>query len=174
MTSVPSVRVGPGLTALTRTPFGPNSAAHALVSRVSAALLEPYRAMPATPKWATMVSTLMTEPWPRVAMAGASSPALLTRMSTWPPPSSAARRGQRPHRGGVGQVRGDEVGLPAVRADLRDHRVTAGSIPAADQDVRAAAGQHQGGGPADAAGRAGYQGGRPGQVGGCHLVPFPR
>jgi YHS domain-containing protein len=33
--SVPSVRVGPGLTALTRTPLGPNSAAQALVSRVS-------------------------------------------------------------------------------------------------------------------------------------------
>jgi hypothetical protein len=32
---VPSVRVGPGLTALTRTPLGPNSADHALVSRVS-------------------------------------------------------------------------------------------------------------------------------------------
>ena len=30
--------------------------------------------MPATPKWATMVSTLMTEPLPRAAMAGASSP----------------------------------------------------------------------------------------------------
>ena len=34
--------------------------------------------MPATPKWATMVSTLTIEPWPRAAMAGASSP---TRMN---------------------------------------------------------------------------------------------
>src|SRR5258708_27533711 len=72
--SVPSVRVGPGLTALTRTPLGPNSAAHALVSRVSAALLDPYRAMPETPNWATMVSTLTIAPLPRAAMAGASSP----------------------------------------------------------------------------------------------------
>ena len=66
---------GPGLTALTRTPAGPNSADQALVSRASAALLDPYRAMPATPKWATMVSTLMIDPRPRAAMAGASSPA---------------------------------------------------------------------------------------------------
>src|ERR1700743_1099493 len=121
--SVPSVRVGPGLTALTRTPLGPNSAAQDLVSRVSAALLDPYRPMPATPKWATMVSTLMIAPCPRAAMVGASlptrmngaltltaytvsmsaslawavgpngkTPALLPRMSTWPPPSSMARR----------------------------------------------------------------------------------
>src|SRR5205807_9136069 len=41
MASVPSVRVGPGLTALTRTPLGPYSAAHVLVSRLMAALLEP-------------------------------------------------------------------------------------------------------------------------------------
>src|SRR5258707_9999144 len=39
--SVPSVRVGPGLTVLTRTPLGPYSAAHALVSRLIAALLDP-------------------------------------------------------------------------------------------------------------------------------------
>src|SRR5260370_19618781 len=42
-TAVPSVWVGPGLTALTRTPPGPNSAAHALVSRTSAALLAPVK-----------------------------------------------------------------------------------------------------------------------------------
>jgi len=41
MASVPSVRVGLGLTALTRTPRGPYSAAHVLVSRLRAALLEP-------------------------------------------------------------------------------------------------------------------------------------
>ena len=41
MASVPSVRVGPGLTALTRTPLGPYSAAQVLVSRLMAALLEP-------------------------------------------------------------------------------------------------------------------------------------
>ena len=41
MGAVPSVRVGPGLTALTRTPDGPYSAAQALVSRTSAALLDP-------------------------------------------------------------------------------------------------------------------------------------
>jgi hypothetical protein len=39
--SVPSVRVGPGLTAFTRTPLSPYSAAQALVSRLMAALLEP-------------------------------------------------------------------------------------------------------------------------------------
>jgi hypothetical protein len=35
------VRVGPGLTALMRTPLGPYSAVHALVSKLTAALLEP-------------------------------------------------------------------------------------------------------------------------------------
>src|SRR5882757_5927605 len=39
--AVPSVRVGPGLTAFTRTPVGPYSAAHALVSRLIATLLDP-------------------------------------------------------------------------------------------------------------------------------------
>src|ERR1700750_2897099 len=39
--AVPSVRVGPGLTAFTRTPLGPYSLAHALVSRLTAALLDP-------------------------------------------------------------------------------------------------------------------------------------
>ena len=38
---VPSVRVGPGLTTLTRTPLGPYSAAHVFVRRLIAALLEP-------------------------------------------------------------------------------------------------------------------------------------
>src|ERR1019366_4994 len=71
--STPSVRVGPGETALTRTPLGPNSAAQALVSRFSAALLEPYRAMPALPNPPTMVVTLTIAPLPRAAMAGASS-----------------------------------------------------------------------------------------------------
>src|SRR5712671_3730387 len=47
--AVPSVRVGPGLTAFTRTPLGPYSAAHALVSRLMAALLDPYRLRPAAP-----------------------------------------------------------------------------------------------------------------------------
>ena len=69
----PSVRVGPGDTAFTRTPLGPNSAAHALVSRLSAALLEPYMAMPALPTPATIVVTLTIAPLPRAAMAGASS-----------------------------------------------------------------------------------------------------
>src|SRR6478735_11120719 len=39
--AVPSVRVGPGLTAFTRTPLGPYSAAQALVNRLIAALLDP-------------------------------------------------------------------------------------------------------------------------------------
>jgi hypothetical protein len=71
--AVPSVRVGPGLTALTRTPDGPYSAAHALVSSTRAALLEPYSAMPAWPNWATIVVTLMIAPLPRAAIVGASS-----------------------------------------------------------------------------------------------------
>src|SRR5258708_32384324 len=69
--SVPSVRVGPGLTALTRTPLEANSAAQALVSRVSAALLDPYKAMPATPKEAPVVSTLLIAPLPRAPLAEA-------------------------------------------------------------------------------------------------------
>src|SRR2546430_11512662 len=69
--AVPSVRVGPGLTALTRTPAGPYSAAQDFVSRTSAALLEPYNAMPGAPNSATMVLTLTIAPWPRAAMAGA-------------------------------------------------------------------------------------------------------
>src|SRR6266851_4937867 len=55
MASVPSVRVGPGLTALTRTPLGPYSAAHVLVSRLRAALLEPKRLIPGAPYSAAMV-----------------------------------------------------------------------------------------------------------------------
>ena len=39
--SVPSVRVGPGLTALMRTPLRPYSAVHAFVSKLIAALLDP-------------------------------------------------------------------------------------------------------------------------------------
>src|SRR6476469_10612294 len=39
--AVPAVRVGPGLTAFTRTPLGPYSAAHASASRLMAALLDP-------------------------------------------------------------------------------------------------------------------------------------
>src|ERR1700721_1264245 len=66
------VRVGPGATALTRTPLGPYSAAQALVSSSRAARLAPYRAMPPCPKLATIVETLTIEPHPRSAMAGAS------------------------------------------------------------------------------------------------------
>jgi hypothetical protein len=40
MPAVPSIRVGPGLTAFTRTPLGPSSADHALVSSSNAALLD--------------------------------------------------------------------------------------------------------------------------------------
>ncbi len=67
------MRVGPGLTALTRTPRGPNSAAHDLVSRFSAALAEPYTPMPAMPNSATIVLTLTITPSPRSAIAGASA-----------------------------------------------------------------------------------------------------
>src|ERR1700742_3646847 len=71
--AVPSVRVGPGLTALTRTPDGPYSAAHDLVSSTSAALLDPYRAICAIPNSATIVETLTIAPCPRSAIFGASS-----------------------------------------------------------------------------------------------------
>src|ERR1700689_1725848 len=67
--AVPSVRVGPGLTALTRTPAGPYSAAQDLVRSTSAALLEPYSAISAAPNSATMVVTLTIAPWPRLAIA---------------------------------------------------------------------------------------------------------
>ena len=70
--SIIRVRVGPGATALTRTPLGPYSAAQAFVNSSRAARLAPYRAMPACPKLATIVETLTIEPDPRSAMAGAS------------------------------------------------------------------------------------------------------
>jgi hypothetical protein len=62
-----------GADGVDRTPEGPYSAAHALVSKTRAALLDPYRAMPGWPNWATIVVTLMIEPLPRAAIAGASS-----------------------------------------------------------------------------------------------------
>ena len=40
MPAVLSVRVGPGLTAFARTPLGPSSADHALVSGSNASLLD--------------------------------------------------------------------------------------------------------------------------------------
>lgn len=73
MPAVPSVRVGPGCTALTRTPRGPYSAAQAFVSRFTAALLEPYSAVSGKPSVAAMVLTLTIAPLPRSAIAGASS-----------------------------------------------------------------------------------------------------
>ena len=39
---------------------------------------------------------------------------------------------------GPNSVRGDEIGLPPGRSDLRHNRVAAGRVAAADQDVRAA------------------------------------
>src|ERR1700752_93324 len=74
MTSVPAVRVGPGATALTRIPLGPNSAAQALLKRLIAALLEPYSAAPACPNVATIVETFTITPSPRSAIEGASAP----------------------------------------------------------------------------------------------------
>lgn len=73
MPAVPAVRTGPERTALNRTPRGPYSAAHALVSSSTAALLDPYGAMPAAPYAATMVLTLTIAPPPPSAIAGASS-----------------------------------------------------------------------------------------------------
>src|SRR5579871_4535276 len=63
--SIMRVRVGPGATALTRTPCGPYSAAQAFVKSSSAARLAPYRPMPACPKLATIMDTLTIEPHPR-------------------------------------------------------------------------------------------------------------
>jgi hypothetical protein len=51
MPAVPSVLVGPGLTALPRTPAGPNSAVQDLVSSWRAALLALYSGMPACRSW---------------------------------------------------------------------------------------------------------------------------
>jgi hypothetical protein len=51
-------------------------------------------------------------------------------------------------------------------------RVTAGGVPATDQDVGAALGQQRGGGAADAAGRSGHQRGRSGEIVSCHVIPF--
>src|SRR5258705_11211888 len=72
MGAVPSVRVGPGLTALTRTPAGPYSAAQHLVNSTSAALLEPYSAISGAPNSPTIVGTLTITPRPPLAIAGAS------------------------------------------------------------------------------------------------------
>src|SRR5206468_12415903 len=71
--SVPSVRVGPGLTALTRTPLGPYSAVQVLVNRLIAALLEPYRLIPADPYSAAIVERFTIAPLPLLAISGASS-----------------------------------------------------------------------------------------------------
>src|ERR1017187_11008617 len=78
--STPSVRVGPGETALTRTALGPNSAAQALVSRFSAALLEPYRAMPALPNPPTMVGGFGNA---GMALYGSSKAALNLLTKAW-------------------------------------------------------------------------------------------
>ena len=82
--------------------------------------------------------------------------------------------GQCPHRVGVAQVGGDEVGFPARRADRGHGRVPPGRVPAAEQDVRAPAGEQDGGGAPDAAGRTGYEGGGASQVGGGHDSSFAR
>src|SRR5207249_6723372 len=71
--SVPSVRVGPGLTALTRTPLGPYSAVQVLVNRLIAALLEPYRLIPGEPYSAAIVERFTIAPLPLLAISGASS-----------------------------------------------------------------------------------------------------
>src|ERR1700739_4710483 len=71
--SVPSVRVGPGLTALTRTPLGPYSAVQVLVNRLIAALLEPYRLIPADPYSAAIVERYTISPLPLLAISGGSS-----------------------------------------------------------------------------------------------------
>ena len=60
--------------ALTRTPSGPYSAAHALVKSSSAAFVEPYSAIPGIPKLATIVETLTIAPPPLSAMRGANAP----------------------------------------------------------------------------------------------------
>jgi len=71
--AVPSVLVGPGLTALTRTPLGPSSAAQARVSWARAALVAPYRPRPGIPTLAAVLMRLTTAPPPCSAMPGASS-----------------------------------------------------------------------------------------------------
>src|SRR5580693_3791229 len=71
--SVPSglgARITPGEMALTRTPEGPNSAAHALVKVSMAPLVELYSAL-AMPRRAIHEPRLMMAPRPATAMAGA-------------------------------------------------------------------------------------------------------
>jgi hypothetical protein len=90
-------------------------------------------------------------------------PALLTRMSMWPPPSSTALRASS-RAGLAGQRGGDEVGLAAGGADALDGLVAAGGVSPGHDDVGAVQGQAGGGGAADAAVAAGDQGYRSGQV----------
>src|SRR5207253_8826171 len=68
--SVPSVRVGPGLTALTRTPLGPYSSAHALVNWFSAVLLDPLRVMHDLPDDATSQAALKSDPLTVLSVSG--------------------------------------------------------------------------------------------------------
>src|ERR1700689_4169511 len=74
-------------------------------------------------------------------------PALLTRMSMWPPPSSTALRASS-RAGLAGQRGGDEVGLAAGGADALDALVAAGGVSPGHDDVGAVQGQAGGGGAA--------------------------
>src|SRR5450755_3682180 len=67
------VRMTPGEMALTRTPAGPNSAAHALVNVSTAPLVELYRAL-GMPRRAIHEPRLMIAPLPAAAITGAMAP----------------------------------------------------------------------------------------------------
>jgi len=60
-----------GRNAVTRTPLGPYSAAHALVSSATAAFEAPYAESPGKPNSAAIVVTLMIAPPPRATIFGA-------------------------------------------------------------------------------------------------------
>src|SRR6201997_4455437 len=66
--------LGPGATVLTRTPRGPYSSAHDLVSEWIAALVALYRAEPPMPMSQLMDPMLMIDPAPWSAIAGAITP----------------------------------------------------------------------------------------------------
>src|ERR1700753_179658 len=100
------------------------------------------------------------------------TPALLTRMSTWPPPSSMASRASARTDLASARSAAMKSALPpaarmaATAAPLR--------VAPTDQHVGPPAGQQVSGGAADAAGRSGHQGGGAGEIGGCHVVPLRR
>src|SRR5438552_2257440 len=161
--SVPGVAVGPGETALTRTPFGPYSAAHALVSSAIAAFEAPYAESPAIPNSAAIVVTLMIVPPPRATIFGAiaavSRNGALTLTanvssnvaseSSWVAPTgktpalltrmSTSALGECVDMVGRLEISAHELRLATAGLDRADHLCATRLAPAADQDTRSLA-----------------------------------